>query len=90
MDYYISTQSGYSYDNVNIVTTSTRHKAGKSKSDLLSEEGNELLVVQHPVIVLVHHGYELLSFGAGAGHPSMLREYLGELLAADTTASSKF
>ena len=90
MDYYISTQSGHSYDNVNIVTTSSRHKAGKSKSDLLSEEGNELLVVQHPVVILVHHGYVLLRFGDGAGHPSMLREYLGELLAADAAALNKF
>ena len=40
------------------VATTTR----QSQSDLLSEESNELLVVQHPVIVLVHHGYVLLRF----------------------------
>ena len=62
----------------------------QSESDLLSEESNELLVVQHPVIVLVHHGYELLRLGDGAGHPAMLCEYLGELLAADPSAAKEF
>ena len=63
-------------------------KARQSESDLLSEESNELLVVQHAVMILIDHGNELLRFRDGAGHPSMLRQYLGQLLAAYPTASN--
>ena len=80
MNYYISTHSVPSYDKGN--------KARQSESDLLSEESNELLVVQHAVMILIDHGNELLRFRDGAGHPSMLRQYLGQLLAAYPTASN--
>ena len=61
-------------------------KARLSESNLLSEESDELSIVEHPVVVLVHHGDVLFSLGHADSHPPVLREDLGELLSADTTA----